>query len=244
MGLWGDVQIMYHMVTSRFAGADHGSRLEAFYSQQVGAYDDFRRRLLHGRATMMRQLTLPAGARLLDLGGGTGFNLEALGDSIRQLGQVTVLDLSPSMLKVADERIRRHGWTNVTTVAADATTYQPPDGLFDAVTFSYSLTMIPDWFRAIDHALTLLKPGGMVGVADFYIARKWPDAGCKAMPLFTRYFWPNWFSWDNVFLSPDHLPYLRNRCEQVFLHEGMGRVPYLLGFAAPYYVFVGRKRAN
>ena len=52
---------------------------------------------------------------------------------------------------------------------------EPDDGPVDAVTFSYSLTMIPDWFQAIERAYESLKPGGMIGVVDFYI----PQSGRK-----------------------------------------------------------------
>ena len=50
-----------------------------------------------------------------------------------------------------------------------------------------------------------------------------------------------WFGWDNVFLNPDHLQYLQHRYQTVQLIEGLGKVPYMLGLKAPYYVFLGRK---
>jgi S-adenosylmethionine-diacylgycerolhomoserine-N-methlytransferase len=226
---------------ARPKAADHGERLEEFYRGQSGAYDEFRRRLLHGREEMMCALDLPDGARLLDMGGGTGSNLEFLGDRLQRLERARIVDLCPSLLRAADERIRRRGWGNVETVMADATTYRPPDGPVDAVTFSYSLTMIPDWFRAVEQAHALLRPGGTIGVVDFYIARKWPEAGRRRHSAFQRLFWPAWFGWDNVFLSPDHLPYLQSRFETVRLEERLGRVPYLPGLKAPHYIFVGRK---
>jgi S-adenosylmethionine-diacylgycerolhomoserine-N-methlytransferase len=241
MSLVSDLRILYHMVFASGGGDSHGERLEAFYRQQAGAYDDFRRRLLHGREEMMKALDVPDGARALDMGGGTGSNFECLGDAIRRFGDVAIVDLSPSLLKIADERARRHGWSNVRTVLADATAYQPEGGPVDLVTFSYSLTMIPDWFKAIDHAHAVLKPGGLVGVADFYVARKWPAAGMKKHRRFTRFFWPRWFSYDNVFLSPDHLPYLQSRFQTLKLEERFGKVPYLLWLKAPYYIFIGRK---
>ena len=49
----------------------------------------------------------------------------------------------------------------------------------DVVTFSYSLTMIPNWFQALERAYAALKPGGMIGVVDFYISRKWPAPGMR-----------------------------------------------------------------
>lgn len=239
MGLLADLRVMYTMAFSRAGGAGHADRLEAFYRDQAGDYDDFRRRLLHGRERMMRSLPLVEGARLLDLGGGTGHNLETVADSIPKLAAVEIVDLSPSLLSVAAERVKKHGWTNVRAVRADVCTYTPEQPV-DCVTFSYSLTMIPDWFRAIDRAVQNLKPGGVIGVVDFYVARKYPAEAMRGHTRFQRMFWPQWFGYDNVFLSPDHVPYLQYRAEQLALVEGLGKVPYL-GMKAPYYVFLGRK---
>jgi len=152
------------------------------------------------------------------------------------------VDLSPSLLKIAQRRIDEHGWTNVETVEADATRYQPPDGPVDVVTFSYSLTMIPDWFAAIDNALAMLKPGGLVGVVDFYVSRKHPAEGMARHRAPSRLFWTFWFNYDNVFPSPDHVPYLHRLFEPVAFSEHRAKVPYLLLLRTPYYRFVGRKR--
>jgi S-adenosylmethionine-diacylgycerolhomoserine-N-methlytransferase len=241
MSLLADLRILFHLAFAPARGDDPAARLEAFYRHQAEGYDDFRRRLLHGREEMMRGLDLPEGARLLDLGGGTGSNLEYLADRWDRLGGVTVVDLCPALLAVARQRAARPGWEKVAVVQADATTYEPPSGPVDAVTFSYALTMIPDWFRAVDRALALLRPGGMIGVADFYVARKWPAAGLRRHPAWQRWFWPWWFSWDNVFLSPDALPYLQSRFQTVRLEERQGRVPYLPGLRVPYYIFLGRR---
>src|SRR5262249_27103886 len=162
---------------------------------------------------------------------GTGSNLECLGERIADLDRVLIVDLCSSLLRIADERIARHGWQNVSTVRADVTTFEPDIAPVDVITFSYSLTMIPDWFQAIEHAHSLLKPGGMIGVADFYISRKWPAAGRKKHAAWQRFLWPTWFGYDNVFLSSEHLPYLHNRFEPVQVHEGLGKVPYLLGLS-------------
>lgn len=241
MGLLTDLRLLYHMAVAPAKSGPLEERLEALYRHQADAYDDFRRRLLHGREEMMRGLEVPVGGRVLDMGGGTGSNVEYLADRLDRLDSVTIVDLCPSLLRVAEERIRRRGWANVRTVQADATTYEPPDGPVDAITFSYSLTMIPDWFRALDHAGRLLRPGGFIGVADFYVSRKWPAAGLRKHSRFQRFFWPTWFSWDNVFPSADHLPFLQSRFATVRLEEHLGKMPYMPGLRAPYYVFLGRK---
>ncbi len=241
MGLASDLRVLYHLAFTPVRGGDHGDRLEAFYREQSGAYDDFRKRLLHGREELMRGLDVADGATLLDMGGGTGNNLEYLGDRVRQFKSIRVVDLCPSLLQVAAERVQQNAWSNVGTVLADVTTYEPDDAPVDVVTFSYSLTMIPNWFQAIDQAYRLLKPGGLIGVVDFYVSRKWPATGLKQHRWWQRVFWPTWFAADNVFLSPEHLPYLQTRFQTVRLDERLGKVPYLLGLRAPYYLFLGRK---
>ncbi len=241
MSLLADLRILYHVIFTSGRGADHGARLEAFYRGQAGTYDDFRPRLLHGRADLMQALDLPQGARLLDLGGGTGSNLEYLAGRWDRLSEVTIVDLCPALLQVAEQRVAARGWRNVRCIHANVTTFDPKDGAYDGATFSYSLSMIPDWFRAVDRAWALLRPGGLIGVVDFYVARKWPAAGLHRHAGWQRWFWPWWFSWDNVFLSPDVLPYLQCRFQTVRLEERFGPMPYMLGLKAPYYLFIGRK---
>ncbi len=241
MSLVADLRVLYHMAFPPAGGDGHAGRLEAFYGPQAEAYDDFRRRLLHGREEMMRSLEIPEDAHLLDLGGGTGHNLTYLDGRWERLRRATVVDLCPSLLRVAEARARHEGWDKVRTVLADVTAFEPDDGPADVVTFSYALTMIPDWFAAIDLAYAVLKPGGTIGVADFYVSRKWPAPGRTRHGAWRRTFWPCWFGRDNVFLSPDILPYLQSRFETVRLEERLGTVPYLPGARVPYYVFLGRK---
>jgi S-adenosylmethionine-diacylgycerolhomoserine-N-methlytransferase len=236
-----DLRILYHLLISRPRGTDAGARLEAFYRGQAKGYDDFRRRLLHGREEMMRALEVPEGAHLIDMGGGTGSNLEYLDEQWHRLSKVTLVDLCPPLLEVAAERIRQQQWHKASTVLADATSYEPSDGPVDVITFSYSLSMIPEWQRAVDRAHAILKPGGMIGIADFYISSPSPPPERHKHSRFQRSFWPRWFGWDHVFLSPEYLPYLQNRFQIVRLEERLGRVPYLFGLRAPYYIFLGRK---
>jgi S-adenosylmethionine-diacylgycerolhomoserine-N-methlytransferase len=87
----------------------------------------------------------------------------------------------------------------------------------------------------------MLKPGGVIGVVDFYVSRKHPPDGLRRHSGFTRGFWPIWFGCDNVFPSADHVPYLHRRFEPVHFEELRAKVPYLPFLRTPYYRFVGRK---
>ncbi len=227
-----DLKILWRMVFPNARGSTHAERLDGFYRSQAEGYDDFRRRLLHGREPMMRALPVADGATLLDMGGGTGSNLEYL--DLGRMGRVTIVDLSTALLEVARARIAQRGWTNVRAVCADAAVYEPPEGPVDIVTFSYSLTMMPEWKKAIDHARSLLKPAGIIGVTDFYVSperHSWPR----------RAFWKLMFGWDRVWVSPAHLDYLRSTFELLYVDEQLGSVPYMMGIRSPYYVFIGRR---
>lgn len=241
MSLVADLKTLYHLALSPVAGGTHAQRLESFYSRQADAYDSFRDRLLHGRQDLYDALPADEGAVWVELGGGTASNLEYLGDRLNRLAAVHVVDLSSSLLRVARGRALGHGWSNVACVEADATRFSLAGVQADVVTFSYSLTMIPNWFAAIERAWQLLRPGGVIGVVDFYVARKHPAEQHATHGWLTRHLWPAWFASDNVCLSADHLPYLEDRFETIELVEDRGALPYVPLARVPYYRFIGRK---
>jgi len=241
MPLSADLKVLYKLVLAPVRGKTHAERMDSFYSGQAGAYDDFRRRLLHGREKMYQSIEIPQGGVWVDLGGGTGGNLDFIGPRMSELSKVYVVDLADSLLSVARQRVTDRGWPNVEPVLADATMFAPTEGQADVVTFSYSLTMIPDWVAALEQALRMLKPGGQIGVVDFYVSRKYAEVGRTRHSWWTRTFWPTWFATDNVFLSSEHLPYLARHFEPVHCVESAGRVPYVPLGCVPHYIFVGRK---
>jgi S-adenosylmethionine-diacylgycerolhomoserine-N-methlytransferase len=241
MGVAADLRILWHLLLTPIRGDTHSERLESFYKGQAVGYDNFRSRLLPGRQQLYGALPVPAGGRWIDMGGGTGSNLEHLADRLPQLAELFLVDLSPSLLEIARQRVAERRWSNVRICQADATSFQPPCESVDVVTFSYSLTMIPDWFAALEQASRLLKPGGWIGVVDFYVSRKHAGESLAQHNWMTRTFWPPWFAMDNVFLSADHLPALQRQFATEHLAEGRSPVPYLPLGRVPYYTFIGRK---
>ena len=153
-----ELRVLVHLAVHPVIGDTHKARLESFYGAQAADYDAFRKRLLQGREQLVTEALTAAGGGggvWVDLGGGTGANLDMAGDEVvMSFAKVYVVDLCGPLLKVARERCAARGWHNVECVEADATTWLPDEGRgkVDLVTFSYSLTMIPDWFAAVDHA--------------------------------------------------------------------------------------------
>lgn len=118
-----------------------------FGTAQVGWY-----RWLFGR------LTLPEGARVLELGCGPANlwreNLERLPD-----WHVTLTDFSAGMVAEAERRLAGAGREFAFRVA-DAQALPFEDGLFDAVVAVHMLYHVPDQGRALLEVRRVLKPGG------------------------------------------------------------------------------------
>ena len=242
MALLADIRVLYHMAISPIRGRNHAERLESFYKGQARDYDAFRERLLRGRAELFRNVSLAEEGTWIDMGGGTGVSAEYMAHRLHPRNKAYIVDLCPSLLAVAQERIAAHDWSHIIPVAADATAFSPPEQKINLISFCYSLTMIPDWYQAINHAHSLLETGGSIAVVDFYVSRKYPPKDHVRHTCFTRSFWPLWFSMDNVFPSPDHIPYLKSTFETVYFSERCAAVPYLPGLRVPYYLFIGKKR--
>lgn len=231
MGMLADARVLLAMARGAGARGTHAERLARFYGPQADDYDRFRERLLHGRRDLVDALPVQPGARVVELGGGTGRNAEFFGDRLPQIECLRIVDLCEPLLAVARRRFRN--FPNVCCTLADATRWRP-DEPADCVYISYALTMIPDWRAAVDNAIAMLAEDGVLGVVDFHVsaAHGWP----------TRMFWPRWFAHDGVHLSTEHLPYLESRLHVLKLEQRRAPVPYLPGPTAPYYVFVGRKK--
>ena len=231
--LGADARVLWRLLRGQPNRGCHAERLQAFYAPQADRYDAFRASLLHGRQVLIDSLEISAGARVVELGCGTGSSLERIGEKIGSLASLQMVDLCPALLDLARQRAARYA--NVQVVEADATFWQPEEPV-DIVFLSYALTMIPDWSAVIANAHAMLRPGGRIGLVDFHL----PTPG----GALSNFFWRNWFGHDGVHLSSEHLPALRSRFVERRCHELRAGVPYLPGFRAPYYLFVGERSAE
>jgi S-adenosylmethionine-diacylgycerolhomoserine-N-methlytransferase len=237
-GLAADARVLLSLLRGLPRRSSHADALAGFYGPQAHRYDDFRERLLKGRAELIQALPCGPGDRVVELGGGTGRNLEFFGPRLSTFAAVDLVDLCRPLLDVADRRVA--GMSNVTLVHDDASTWRPAAPV-DCVYLSYALTMMPRWDAVVDNAAAMLRSGGTIGVVDFYVSPPHPPAGRARHDWLTRTLWPAWFRHDGVNLRADRLTYLQQRFETRQLSECRARVPYLPLVTAPYYVFIGRK---
>lgn len=153
------------------------SAVQNFYRYHAYVYDSTRWMILHGRRRAVAAMQLRPDSEVLEVGCGTGLNfrfvLEALDPSS---GRLLGLDFSEDMLHQAGKRVAAKRWQNVELVQGDATAMRL-DRKFDGILFAYSLTMIPDWPKAIECAKAHLKPGGRLVVLDFGPFQNWGPLG-------------------------------------------------------------------
>ena len=236
-----DLRVLAALLRGPGRAGSHAERLERFYAPQAADYDRFRARLLQGRDELIAQLPLRDGDVFVELGGGTGQNLDFFGPRLSRLQRIDIVDLCPSLLARAAQRAA--ACPAVRPVEADATTYRP-DVPVDCVYFSYALSMIPDWTAALDNAVAMLRPGGTLGIVDFFVSGPLQAPGRVRHGTLTRSLWPRWFRHDGVRLDP-HTPQRALEhpdLDVVRFVERRAAVPYVPALRVPYFVYVGVKR--
>ena len=152
---------------------DHAALMDSIYRGQKYIYDVTRKYYLFGRDDLIRGLDCQPGDGVLEIACGTGRNLAKVQQAYpgtRLFG----IDISAEMLSSAQGKLG----TKAILASADARQFDARAMLgrptFERVILSYSISMIPDWERALRHAATLVAPGGSLHVVDFgsYSARE------------------------------------------------------------------------
>jgi S-adenosylmethionine-diacylgycerolhomoserine-N-methlytransferase len=149
----------------------HGALLDRIYRRQRHIYDFTRKYYLFGRDTLIDRLNLKPGARVLEVGCGTARNLIRIARKYPD-AKLYGLDASAQMLATAQRSLAQAGLTQrVVLVEAYAENLSPDlfgeKEPFDAIIFSYSLSMIPDWKEALRAASFALSPDGVIHIVDF-----------------------------------------------------------------------------
>ena len=130
-----------------------------------------------GRVAGIAALRIGRGDIVLDLGCGTGLNLPLLLDRVGADGHVIGLDRSSSMLAVARDRVRSHGWSNVSLLEADVLSLDPAQitsialreagrPKVDAAFSTYAMSVFDHWMPAWTLIRDVVRPGGRAGIVD------------------------------------------------------------------------------
>jgi len=135
------------------------------YSEFSRFYDKIFERIFFPRITrVVTSLKIPPGARVLELGVGTGLSLSAYPPHC----EVTGVDLAQDMLDQAAEKVREHGWTHITLQRMDALNLEFASDSFDYVTAFHVVSVVPDAARMMEEARRVCRPGGKLVIINHF----------------------------------------------------------------------------
>jgi phosphatidylethanolamine/phosphatidyl-N-methylethanolamine N-methyltransferase len=133
------------------------------YAVWASFYDRVYLRLLSDAQRRLAAAAARCGPDILEVGVGTGLVLRYYPAGSR----VAAVDLSEPMLAKAADKIANAPLPQVRGVAAmDACRLGFRDAAFDAVTFPFVITLVPDPEGALDEAARVLRPGGEIVIAS------------------------------------------------------------------------------
>ena len=153
-------------------------QMDSMYRYQRYFYDATRKYYLLGRDKLIAQMNIQPDENILEVGCGTGRNLIILAKKYPRTNFYG-LDASSAMLKTAQDKIDALNLKNIRLKTALADDFEhrktfDSEKPFDAIFFSYSISMIPTWKESIANALTNLAHGGSFYIVDFYDQRDLP----------------------------------------------------------------------
>ena len=90
------------------------------------------------------------------------------------------MDLSPAILAEAYKRVAAHGWSNVTLIEADATTFRLTEPV-DVALSTLAIGPMPDSDAVVQAMVTMVRPGGRVLIGNGHLVERW--YGPLANPL-------------------------------------------------------------
>ena len=160
------------------------SSIKKIYAAYSRIYDYIFKRWFYPRQEhVIHSLSLQEGQRVLDLGVGTGLSLPLYPRNV----QVTGVDLSDSMLREAQRKVRQEGLDHVTLLEMDAGQLAFADDAFDVVIAAFVISVVPDPIQVISEIKRVSRSDGKIVIINHFqshnklIARieRWLSPLCK-----------------------------------------------------------------
>jgi len=157
--------------------AGREERLRRYWDKHAGSYDKqmgfLDRHLFAGSRDW---ICAKAEGQVLEVAIGTGLNLAHYPAEV----QLTGVEWSPAMLDIAKDRAGQLGRA-VDLRLGDAQALEFPGACFNTVVCTFSLCAIPDDRQAVAEMARVLRPGGLLLLADHVEATSWWARAAQAL---------------------------------------------------------------
>ncbi len=157
--------------------AGREERLRRYWDKHAGSYDKqmgfLDRHLFAGSRDW---ICAKAEGQVLEVAIGTGLNLAHYPAEV----QLTGVEWSPAMLDIAKDRAGQLGRV-VDLRLGDAQALEFPGACFNTVVCTFSLCAIPDDRQAVAEMARVLRPGGLLLLADHVEATSWWARAAQAL---------------------------------------------------------------
>jgi phosphatidylethanolamine/phosphatidyl-N-methylethanolamine N-methyltransferase len=140
----------------------HESKL---YAEFAPIYDKVFGKIFYSRLErVIEESRIPRGAKVLEVGAGTGTSFPAYPTHCH----VTGVDLAPDMLTRARRKIAENGWSHIKVMEMNALALTFPDDTFDYVMAFHVVSVVPDPVTMINEVKRVCKPGGKIIIVNHF----------------------------------------------------------------------------
>jgi SAM-dependent methyltransferase len=188
--LRNEIRSTYGRVAEQPDGDFHFHRGPAYAASRLG-YDrseldelpDFVTAPFAGVGNPLRPGALPVGARVIDLGSGSGMDCLLAGRRVGPQGEVIGFDMTDAMLDKARAGADAAGMAQVRFEKADISQLPLEDESVDVAISNGVINLSPDKQQVFDELYRVVRPGGRVQFADIVIEAELSAAALNDIDL-------------------------------------------------------------
>ena len=139
--------------------------------------DSDRRRVLQPAEDFIQAAGIKPGMRVLEIGCGSGAFTTFVARAVGPAGRVEALDIQPAMLAQLEKKLAKPVYQDIQNITLHrASAYELPfgDGELDLTYLITVLPEIPDQARVLAEINRVLKPGGILAVAELLLDPDYP----------------------------------------------------------------------
>ncbi|MEQ1928948.1 MAG: methyltransferase domain-containing protein [Parvularculaceae bacterium] len=128
------------------------------------------REIYSARNAVAAAVSLPEGARIADIGAGTGIYSMLFSEKVGAKGAVFAVDIEPRFLKLINQRAEDDGRDNIISVLGRTDSITLPAASVDAVFICDTYHYFENPSAIMSTVLEALRPGGALYIVDYDVA--------------------------------------------------------------------------